>query len=279
MGNIVESVRRVAHGLAVTRFENFKWHSPALTENLLKVVTNAVPVGKGQTRRIDFDLDKSYESREEFVDDVCSFLEEHDTHIFEASRPSLRIKATLSSSVLLDNDISNDIFDCTGYYFHMRRVNERQDGLRFNMTCSSSKDRQFERDVSNVRRYTEPKAFFECCESAIIIYEHNGHTESPKFHIYWNLIQLAYDPRFKKTELHTITRQQVYNVWLSHTKTQWERDNADDFRSAQLLIAEQDGYHLIEELQETGVSLELTTPCFNNYEKYDRGKMTEVSST
>ncbi|KAK9427224.1 hypothetical protein V1505DRAFT_57657, partial [Lipomyces doorenjongii] len=47
------------------------------------------PVGKGQTRRIDFDLDKSYESREEFVDDVCSFLEEHDTHIFEASRPSL----------------------------------------------------------------------------------------------------------------------------------------------------------------------------------------------
>ncbi|KAK9350267.1 hypothetical protein V1523DRAFT_446200 [Lipomyces doorenjongii] len=267
-------------------------------------------VGKGQTRRIDFDLDKSYESREEFVDDVCSFLEEHDTHIFEASRPSLRIKATLSSSVLLDNDISvgictqtadrelqkraarllrNDIFDCTGYYFHMRRVNERQDGPRFNMTCSSSKDRQFERDVSNARRYTEPKAFFECCgeihitlskmqESAIIIYEHNGHTESPKFHvteeihnyikeqknlpprqIYWNLIQLADDPRFKKTELHTITRQQVYNVW-----------------SAQLLIAEQDGYHLIEELQETGVSLALTTPCFNKYEKYDRGKMTEV---
>ncbi|KAK9427264.1 hypothetical protein V1505DRAFT_404789 [Lipomyces doorenjongii] len=87
-------------------------------------------------------------------------------------------------------------------------------------------------------------------ESAIIIYEHNGHTESPKFHvteeihnyikeqknlpprqIYWNLIQLADDPRFKKTELHTITRQQVYNVWLSHTKTQWERDNADDFRA------------------------------------------------
>ncbi|KAK9428215.1 hypothetical protein V1505DRAFT_229836 [Lipomyces doorenjongii] len=284
MGNIVESVRRVAHRLAVTRFENFKWHSPALTENLLKVVTNAVVIALRRARQDELTstLKKSYESREELVDDVCSFLEEHGTHIFEASRPSLRIKATLSSSVLLDNDISvgictqtadrelqkraarllrNDIFDCTGYYFHMRRVNERQDSPRFNMTCSSSKDRQFERDVSNVRRYTEPKAFFECCgeihitlskmqESAIIIYEHNGHTESPKF--------------------------QLYNVWLSHTKTQWERDNADDFRSAQLLIAEQDGYHLIEELQETGVSLALTTPCFNNYEKYDRGKMTEV---
>ncbi|KAK9341844.1 hypothetical protein V1522DRAFT_433108 [Lipomyces starkeyi] len=131
-------------------------------------------------------------------------------------------------------------------------------------------------------------------ESAIIIYEHNGHTESPRFHvteeicnyimeqkhlpprqIYWNLIQLADDPRFEKTELHTITRQQVYNVWLSNTKTQWERDT-DDFRSAQLLIAEQDGYHLIEGLQEPGVSLAFTTPCFSNYEKYNRGKMTEV---
>ncbi|KAK9334767.1 hypothetical protein V1521DRAFT_450415, partial [Lipomyces starkeyi] len=59
---------------------------------------------------------------------------------------------------------------------------------------------------------------------------------------------------FEKTELHTITRQQVYNVWLSYTKTQWERDT-DDFRSAQILIAEQDGYHLIEGLQEPGVSL------------------------
>ncbi|ODQ76009.1 hypothetical protein LIPSTDRAFT_1415 [Lipomyces starkeyi NRRL Y-11557] len=80
---------------------------------------------------------------------------------------------------------------------------------------------------------------------------------------------------FEKTELHTITRQQVYNVWLSYTKTQWERDT-DDFRSAQILIAEQDGYHLIEGLQEPGVSLAFTTPCFSNYEKYNRGKMTEV---
>ncbi|KAK9334647.1 hypothetical protein LIPSTDRAFT_4684 [Lipomyces starkeyi NRRL Y-11557] len=187
----------------------------------------------------------------------------------------------------------------------MRRVNERQDGPRFNLTCSSSNDRKYERHVSNIRRYTDPKEFFECGgeihikfskmhESAIIIYEHNGHTELPRFHvteeicnyimeqkhlpprqIYWNLIQLADDPRFEKTELHTITRQQVYNVWLSNTKTQWARDT-DNFRSAQLLIAEQDGYHLIEGRQEPGVSLALTTPCFSNYEKYNCGKMTEV---
>ncbi|KAK9481418.1 hypothetical protein V1527DRAFT_479691, partial [Lipomyces starkeyi] len=257
-----------------------------------------------------FDLDKSYESREEFVDDICSFLEQHDTHNFDASCPYLRIKATLSSALLLDNDISvemctqtadrelqkravgllrNGIFDCTGYYFQMRRVNERQDGPRFNLSCASAKERKSERDVLNIRRYTAPKEFFECCgeihitfskthESAIIIYEHNGHIESPKFHvtaeickyikeqkhlpprqIYWNLIQLVNEPRFEKTELHTITRQQVYNVWLSHTKNQWERDSADDFRSAQLLIAERDGYHLIEELQEPGVSLAFTT--------------------
>ncbi|KAK9326979.1 hypothetical protein V1520DRAFT_394188 [Lipomyces starkeyi] len=123
-------------------------------------------VGQGQTRRTDFDLDRSYESHGEFVDDICSFLEQHDTHIFDASRPSLRIKATLSSSVILDNDISvgictqtadrelqkraprllrNDIFDCTGYYFHMRRVNER---------AGRSNARKYERHVSNIRRYT-----------------------------------------------------------------------------------------------------------------------------
>ncbi|KAK9243952.1 hypothetical protein V1506DRAFT_579404 [Lipomyces tetrasporus] len=136
----------------------------------LKVVTNAVAM--------------SYENHEEFLADICSFLEQHDTHIFNASRPSLKLKATLSSSVLLDNDMSvgictqttdpqlqkraarllrNDIFDCSGYYFHMRRVNERQDGPRFNMTCSSSNDRKFERDLSKIRRYADPKEFFECC--------------------------------------------------------------------------------------------------------------------
>ncbi|KAK9327926.1 hypothetical protein V1520DRAFT_20991 [Lipomyces starkeyi] len=132
-------------------------------------------------------------------------------------------------------------------------------------------------------------------ESATIIYEHNGHTEAPKFHmtaevesyikaqrsfpprqIYHNLMQMADDSPFEKTELHTITRQQVYKVWVSITRKQWEKDAANDFRSAQLLIGEQDGYRLIEGLQEPGVSLAFTMPCFTDSAKYNREKMTEV---
>ncbi|KAK9336388.1 hypothetical protein V1521DRAFT_436805 [Lipomyces starkeyi] len=74
---------------------------------------------------------------------------------------------------------------------------------------------------------------------------------------------MANEPEFEKTGLHTITRQQLYNYWLSITKSEWERDAANDFRSAQLLVAEQCGFQLIDELQEPG-------------EKYNRAKMTEV---
>ncbi|KAK9326540.1 hypothetical protein V1520DRAFT_372680 [Lipomyces starkeyi] len=79
-------------------------------------------VGKGQTRPIDFDLDRSYENR-------------------ELQKRAARL-------------LRYDIFDCTGYYFHRRRVNERQDGPRFNMTCSSSNNRKYETHVSNICRYT-----------------------------------------------------------------------------------------------------------------------------
>ncbi|KAK9326576.1 hypothetical protein V1520DRAFT_268104, partial [Lipomyces starkeyi] len=125
--------------------------------------------------------------------------------------------------------------------------------------------------------------------------EHKGHIETHKFHmteevrnyiraqnrlaprqIYQNLIQMANEPEFEKTDLHTITRQQVYNYWLSITKSEWERDAANDFRSAQLLVAEPCGFRLIDELQEHGVSLAFVTPCFTNQEKYNRAKMTEV---
>ncbi|KAK9260103.1 hypothetical protein V1519DRAFT_468846 [Lipomyces tetrasporus] len=61
-----------------------------------------------------------------------------------------------------------------------------------------------------------------------------------------------------------ITRQQVYNVWLSSIRIQWERDPINDFLSAQLLIGEQDGYQLVEGLQEPGVSLAFVTPCFSD---------------
>ncbi|KAK9234644.1 hypothetical protein V1525DRAFT_428350 [Lipomyces kononenkoae] len=58
---------------------------------------------------------------------------------------------------------------------------------------------------------------------------------------------------------------------LSITKSEWERDGANDFRSAQRLVAEHDGFELIEGLQKPGVPLALMTPCFTNQDKSLRG--------
>ncbi|KAK9326485.1 hypothetical protein V1520DRAFT_265839, partial [Lipomyces starkeyi] len=52
--------------------------------------------------------------------------------------------------------------------------------------------------------------------------------------------------------------------------------DVDDFKSAQLLVAEQDGYELLQGLQEPGISLAFVTPCFTDSQKFDRAKMTEV---
>ncbi|KAK9482515.1 hypothetical protein V1527DRAFT_415121, partial [Lipomyces starkeyi] len=93
---------------------------------------------------------------------------------------------------------------------------------------------------------------------------------------YQILIRLAGDSQSETTDLHTITRQQVYNVWLSFTRIQWERDPTNDFLSAQLLIGEQDGYQLVEEIQELGVSLAFVAPCFSDTVNYDRAKMSEI---
>ncbi|KAK9357208.1 hypothetical protein V1504DRAFT_472255 [Lipomyces starkeyi] len=201
--------------------------------------------------------------------------------------------------------LRNDIFDCTGYYFQSRRCSERNDEIKFSFTCSRSTERETERDPLRIQRYTIPKEFY--CHgllhiilskdngSAVIVYDHRGHTETPKFHvtdevrsyidaqklfpprqIYQNLIRMAGDSQFEETDLHTITRQQVYNVWLSFTRIQWERDPRNDFFSAQLLIGEQDGYQLVEGLQEPGVSLAFVTPCFSDTVNYDRAKMSEI---
>ncbi|KAK9334213.1 hypothetical protein V1521DRAFT_458151, partial [Lipomyces starkeyi] len=80
---------------------------------------------------------------------------------------------------------------------------------------------------------------------------------------------------FEKPEAHVITRKQVYNFWISLTQGEWHRD-VDDFKSAQLLVAEQDGYELLQGLQEPGISLAFVTPCFTDSQKFDRAKMTEV---
>ncbi|KAK9482913.1 hypothetical protein V1527DRAFT_521761 [Lipomyces starkeyi] len=279
-------------------------------------------------KRASFDLDGCYDTHEEFIDAVSSVMDRHDNHVFDASAQPLRVKATLTSSLLIDNEISveactqtadnelqkraatllrNSMFDITGYFFHMRRVNARADGqTSFTLTCSRSNECKLERDISRVQRYTVSKEVFDCqgelritmskvYESVTMVYEHKGHMETNKFHmteevrnyiksqkrlaprqIYQNLIQMANEGEFEKTDLHTITRQQVYNFWLSITKSEWERDAANDFRSAQLLVAEQGGFQLIEGLQEPGVSLAFVTPCFTNQEQYSRAKMTEV---
>ncbi|KAK9251276.1 hypothetical protein V1507DRAFT_499494 [Lipomyces tetrasporus] len=275
-------------------------------------------------KRTSFDLDECYETHEGIVEAVSSFMERHDNHVFDASGQSLRIKATFTSTFLIDNDISveactqtadhdlqkraaillrNNLFDCTGYFFHVRRVNVKSDGSTFTLSCSRSSEAKIERHPSNIQRYID---VFDCqgelhitlskvYKSAMIVYDHKCHMETHKFHmteevrnyirsqkrltprqIYQNLIQMANEAEFEKTDLCTITRQQVYNFWLSITKSEWERDGANDFRSAQLLVAEHDGFELIEGLQEPGVSLAFMTRCFINQDKYDRAKMTEV---
>ncbi|KAK9311032.1 hypothetical protein V1524DRAFT_419340 [Lipomyces starkeyi] len=267
-----------------------------------------------------YDLDQEVESHEDFMEVVSSFLEQRDSHIFDPEAQSFTFRITLTGSFVLENDVSvatcaqsgiqgtqkqaaivlrNDIFDCTGYYFHMRRYTETVDGPHFSLTCSRAEERKAERDLSRIQRYTETKEFFDCHGelrinfsksnlSLTILYDHKGHVETPKFHvteevqkyieahklvpprlIYQNLIAMADD-------LHTITRQQVYNIWMSLTRREWERDPRDDFRSAQMLVEEQEGYILIEGLQEPGVSLAFTTPCFNDKVKYCRSKMTEI---
>ncbi|KAJ8098870.1 hypothetical protein POJ06DRAFT_258230 [Lipomyces tetrasporus] len=190
-------------------------------------------------------------------------MEQRDGHIFDPDAHSVRFRATLADCFVIENDASeascaqnndknlqkraikcfrNDLFDCPGYYFHLRRCNERVDGPRFSLTCSCSNERRTGvRDPSSVQRHTTAKEFFDCHGelhisfsksnlSATIIYDHKCHAETPKFRIteeiqqyikaqqlfpprqiYQNLIQLANSPQFAKTDLHTITRQQVYN--------------------------------------------------------------------
>ncbi|KAK9241825.1 hypothetical protein V1506DRAFT_556362 [Lipomyces tetrasporus] len=239
-------------------------------------------------------LTKATEGREKSIratrQIISSFMEQCDGHIFDPDANSVRFRATLADCLVIENDVSvascaqsndenlqkravkcfrNDLFDCTGYYFHLRRCNERVDGPRFRLTCSRSNERRTrERDPSSVQRHTTAKEFVDCHgelhigfsksnRSATIIYDHKCHAETPKFRIteeiqqyikaqqlfpprqiYENLIQLADSPQFAKTDLHTITRQQVYD----------------------LLLGEHSAFQLIEGLQGPGVSLAFTTP-------------------
>ncbi|KAK9250525.1 hypothetical protein V1507DRAFT_467244 [Lipomyces tetrasporus] len=92
---------------------------------------------KNKSEELDFDLDECYETHEDFVEGVSSFMEQHDNHKFDAAVQSLRMKVTLTSTFLIENDISvatcaqsgdqelqrraamirNDMFDCTDITF------------------------------------------------------------------------------------------------------------------------------------------------------------------
>ncbi|KAK9481608.1 hypothetical protein V1527DRAFT_486447 [Lipomyces starkeyi] len=99
----------------------------------------------------------------------------------------------------------------------------------------------------------------EVYQSITMVYEHKCHTETDKFHMTEETYILSHG-----------------NKCITSGFQLQNRDAANDFKSAQLLVAEHGGFQLIEELQEPGVSLAFVTPCFTNQEKYLRAKMTEV---
>ncbi|KAK9482035.1 hypothetical protein V1527DRAFT_477706 [Lipomyces starkeyi] len=255
----------------------------------------------GKNLRAGFDLDECYDTHEEFVEAVSVILKQHDDHNFDLTAQPLKIRVALSSTFCIDNDVSigacavtadgdlqrraamllrSDIFDCSGYYFHLQHAHERRDGAKYSFSCPASvEDRPAESDPSTIQRYTVQKEYFEChgefhisfskaSASAKVIYEHIGHTESRMFHM-----------TDEKPEAHIITRKQVYNFWLSVTQGEWHRD-VDDFKSAQLLVAEQDDYELLQGLQEPGISLAFLTPWFTDSQKFNRAKTsTALNST
>ncbi|KAK9483549.1 hypothetical protein V1527DRAFT_498314 [Lipomyces starkeyi] len=220
------------------------------------------------TTRASYDLDEHYDTHEEFIEAVSSFLEQHDNHKFNLAAQSLRIRAALSDNMFIETDVSMATCAQTGTRALQTRVAMLlRNGIFDNsFTCSRCTEREPERDPPRIQRYRTtfmlPMKYevYRCAELL-----------SPR-KIYQNLIRMAGDSQFEKTDLHTITRQQVYN---------WERGPANDFLSAQLLIGDQDGYQIVEGLQEPGVSLAFVTPCFSDTVNYDRAKMSEkyVDST
>ncbi|KAK9483367.1 hypothetical protein V1527DRAFT_454124 [Lipomyces starkeyi] len=233
-----------------------------------------------------FDLDEHYETHEEFVEQVSTFLEQHDKHEYDASLQTLKIRATLEPTFLIDNDISMGACALTADRIYRKKL-QCCSGMIYSTVLA-----QKEYFKCRGELYI---SFSKANESGTIIYEHIGHTESQKFHmtqevqkyikankrlpprqIYQYLIQMTNEPQFETTEVHTITRPQVYNFWLSLTKSEWQRDAADDFRSAQLLVAKQQGFESISGLEGPGISLAFATRCFTDRQKFDHTKMTEV---
>ncbi|KAK9233721.1 hypothetical protein V1525DRAFT_460029 [Lipomyces kononenkoae] len=201
-------------------------------------------------KRTGYDLDGHYDTHDAFIEGLSSFLEQHDDHKFDLATQSLRIRAALSTNTFVETDVSmtdraqtddralqkraamllrNDIFDCTGYYVQSRRCTERNDEIKFSFTCSCSTERETERDPLKVQRYTIAKEFFDCQGRLHITISKNNGTKLYRYAQVpfsaadiSDLTPMADDSQFEKTDLHTITRKQVYNVWLSFTRMQWE---------------------------------------------------------
>ncbi|KAK9318744.1 hypothetical protein V1517DRAFT_355549 [Lipomyces orientalis] len=100
-------------------------------------------------RRSSFDLDEQFENYDEFIEILSSFMGQRDGHIFDpdahANDVSVAKCAQSSDENLQKRAIKcfrNDLSDCTGYYFHLRRCNERVDGPRFSLACSRSNERK-----------------------------------------------------------------------------------------------------------------------------------------
>ncbi|KAK9244377.1 hypothetical protein V1506DRAFT_522801 [Lipomyces tetrasporus] len=130
----------------------------------------------GVSQRAGFDLDACYDTHEKFVEAVSAFLKQHDDRKFDLTAQPLKIKATLSPVFCIDNDVSigacavttdgdlqrrvamllrSDIFDCSGYYFHLQHAHERRDGAKYSFSCPAYvEDRPAERDPSTIQRYT-----------------------------------------------------------------------------------------------------------------------------
>ncbi|KAK9251679.1 hypothetical protein V1507DRAFT_482178 [Lipomyces tetrasporus] len=226
-------------------------------------------------RRSSFDLDEQFENHDEFIEIIAFFMEQRDGHIFDPDAHSVRFRATLADCFVIENDASeascaqnndknlqkraikcfrNDLFDCPGYYFHLRRCNERVDGPRFSLTCSCSNERRTGvRDPSSVQRHTTAKEFFDCHGelhisfsksnlSATIIYDHKCHAETPKFRITEEIQQYI-----KAQQL--FPPRQIYQNLIQ-------------------LANSPHGEHR--------VSLAFTTPCFTDRANYNRAKMTEI---
>ncbi|KAK9483369.1 hypothetical protein V1527DRAFT_473248 [Lipomyces starkeyi] len=252
----------------------------------------------GESQRAGFDLDECYDTHEEFVEAVSVLWKQHDDHKFDLTAQPLKIKATVSSPVCVDNDVAigacavttnidlqrraamllrSDIFDCSGYYFHLRHAHERRDGAKYSFGCPTSVEhRPAESDLSTIQRFSKANA------SATVIYEHVGHTESRKFHmtdevqnyikshkylpprqIYRNMIQMTNVSDFEKPEAHIITRKQVYNFcWLSLTHGEWHR--TCDLSK----WLKKNGYERLQCLQEPGISLAFLTPSFTDSQKF-----------